>query len=187
MPYNSRDTIYELYHPEHGLVKGTKKELAAIYPELGTNLIHILSGKGKSRRFSLHGWRLAENKDVLAPKNGTKPKIHKFYNPNVGEIECTCRELWEKYLRDSGYSPSRAIGIANGYEKVVDGWRLASNKDYKHSTEKKYTLTHPEHGRHTLTRKEFLDSYGGTRQGLSLLLLDKLKSYKGWKKITLDL
>lgn len=187
MPYNSRDTIYELYHNEHGLAKGTKKELAAIYPELGTNLLSLLTGKGKKRHFSLHGWRLAENKDVSAPKNGPIPKVHKFYHPNVGEIGCTSRELWEKYLKDSGYSRERVTAIGNGYEKIVNGWRLASNRNYQHSTEKKYILTHPEHGRQSLTRKEFLDSYGGTRQGLSLLLLDKLQSYRGWKKVILDL
>lgn len=187
MPYNSRDTIYELYHKDFGIVKGTKKELAATYPELGTNLLSLLTGKGRRRHFSLHGWRLAENKDVPAPKNGTKPKIHRFYHPNIGEVECTSKELWENYLKDSKYSKERVTAIGNGYEKIVGGWRLASNKEYQHSTEKKYILTHPKHGRQTLTRKEFLDSYGGTRQGLSLLLLDKLKTYKGWKKVSLDL
>jgi len=179
--YNSRDTIYELYHPEHGLVSGTKKELSAIYPELGTNLISLLTGKGKERHFSLHGWRLAKNKDVPAPKNGTVPKIHKFYHPNIGEVECTCRELWEKYLKTKGYSCKRAQSIGNGGEKIVDGWRLASNKDYKPTTEEKYNIFHPEHGRYSLTRREFLNSYGGTRQGLSLLLLGKLQTYLGWK------
>ena len=177
--YNSRNTVYELWHPEHGLISGTKKELSAIYPELGTNLISLLSGKSKPR-YSVHGWRLAKNKDLVIT-NGVTPKKHKYYHPNIGEMECTSKELWENYLKDKGYSKERATAIASGKEKTVDGWRLSSNKDYKPTTEEKYNLFHPEHGRHSLTRREFLDTYGGTRQGLSLLLLGKLQTYLGWK------
>ncbi|MEG3880996.1 hypothetical protein QT972_26890 [Microcoleus sp. herbarium7] len=183
---------YKFYNLEKGEIECTVKQLQRQYfKEKSIAGVHALTrgqvlriGKGDNR------WVLAENKDLLTRSSvckGVIPKKHKFYNPEIGEVECTTKKLWEQYIKKKGYSLSRVEALASGSVLVLGkgDWMLAKNRLlyeegmllYK---EKTLRLIHPEMGIKEFTRKEFLQEIGGTKQGVSLLVMGKLKSYKGW-------
>jgi hypothetical protein len=187
---------YKFYNLEKGEIECTVKELQQQYiKEISMVTIYALVkgkllgiGEGNNR------WVLTENKDfaigLLVNKGGRPPKKHRFYNPEVGEVECTIKELWEQYIEKDKYSFNSVEELARGSRLVLGDshWMLAKNKSlYKEGRcykEDVIRLTHPDIGTKEFTRKKFLQEIGGTRQGISLLLMGKLKSYKGWSVLT---
>jgi hypothetical protein len=187
---------YKFYNLEKGEIECTVKELQRQYiKEISMVTIYALVkgkilgiGEGNNR------WVLAKNKDfaieLLVNKGGRIPKKHRFYNPEVGEVECTIKELWEQHIEKDKYSFNSVKELARGSRLVLgdDHWMLAKNRSlyeegrcYKEDV---IRLTHPDIGTKEFTRKKFLQEIGGTRQGISLLLTGKLKSYKGWSVLT---
>jgi hypothetical protein len=189
---------YKFYNLKKGEIECTVKELHQQYIK-GISMVTIYAlvkgkilgiGEGNNR------WVLAENKDfaigLLVNKGGRIPKKHRFYNPEVGEVECTIKELWEQHIEKDKYTFNSVEELARGSRLVLgDGhWMLAKNRSLYEEGALLYKedvvirLTHPDIGTKEFTRKKFLQEIGGTRRGISLLLMGKLKSYKGWSVLT---
>lgn len=187
---------YKFYNLERGDIECTVKQLQQQYiKEVSlVTLYKLVNGKIFGIGEGNNRWILAENKGfaigLSVNKGGRTPKKYKFYNPEVGEVECTVKELWEQYLEEDKYSFNSVEELARGSILVLRGgyWMLAKNRSlYEDGALCKggaILLIHPDIGVREFTRKKFLQEVGGTRQGVSLLLMGKLKSYKGWSVLT---
>lgn len=186
---------YKFYNLEKGEIECTVKQLQRQYiKEVSVVKVHSLAnGRIPGIGEGINRWVLAENKDLVmgssVRKPGKIPKRHKFYNPEVGEIECTTKELWEQYIEKDEYSFHSVSALARGSILVLGGhWMLAKNRSSHEEgvlyNEKVLKLIHPDIGVKEFTRKEFLREVGGTKQGISLLVMGRLKSYKGWSVLT---
>lgn len=122
--------------------------------------------------------------------NYDSTKIYELYHKDYGDILAIRDEL--RCINPA--LVTRLSELESGKYKSYLGFVLASNKD-KYSklaiNQKKeaidvLTLTHPEHGTHTLTRNEFHERLGITRQNLSRLALRQRHSCKGWRLVDGD-
>ena len=187
---------YKFYNLEEGEIECTVKQLQQQYIKKVSVVTIYALVKGEILGIGEENdrWVLAENKSfaigLSVKKGGRIPKKYKFYNPEVGEVECTIKELWEQYIEKDKYSFNSVAELARGSILVLRGsyWMLAKNRSlYEEGAlhkEDLIKLTHPDMGAKEFTRKKFLLEVGGTRQGISLLLTGKLKSYKGWSVLT---
>jgi len=104
--------------------------------------------------------------------------IFDFYHPSYGIVSCTQKELQEKYL-SSERSLSAVSWLVKNPKTCCKGWVLAKNKDkYNEIATKKYqvvTLVHKEYGIQTLTRQEFMNTYGLDNDKISKILNQKRK------------
>jgi hypothetical protein len=173
--YNS--TVYDVYHPQYGIVSGKICELIELEPGL-SQISQLLQNK----RSHIRGWVLAskiDDYDHIYLLN----KIFDFYHPSYGIISCTRKELQEKYLlgERSFNAVSRLIKFP---DVCCNGWILAKNKDRYNEIAKAYqviTLVHKTHGEQTLTRKEFIKFFGLKSQSISKILEHKINSSLGWQ------
>lgn len=187
---------YKFYNLERGEIECTVKQLQRQYiEEVSVVKVHSLAnGRIPGIGEGVNRWVLAENKDLAmgssVRKPGKIPKRYKFYNPEVGEIECTVKELWEQYIEKDKYSFYSVSALARGSTPMLGRghWMLAENRlPYEEGVlykEKVLKLIHSDIGVKEFTRKEFLREVGGTKQGISSLVMGRLKSYKGWSVLT---
>lgn len=171
---NYKTTIYELWHPEHGEIRETLSELL----KRSNSFTHIQE-LSKGTRHQIFGFVLLKNKE----KYKEILKIHKFYHPDQGIIECTCSELYNKYRE---YFKSSMCFVRRLATKSVNshfGWVLAENKDrYEDiiNPSTYITLTHKKHGTLTLKRSEFRERFGLHDSNMTLLKNGKAITHKGW-------
>lgn len=172
-------TIYELWHPDHGIIRETIGELCKRSHCFSSHISQLVKGK----RHHINGFVLLENKDNY----DTLFKKYNFYHSDYGTIECTCSELFNTY-RDSFKTKEcfvYRLASKNVYSHF--GWVLAENKD-------KYddlinpstfiTLTHPEHGTLTLKRSEFRKRYNLLDNCMTRLKNGDRKQHKGWTYVS---
>jgi len=175
--------VYELYHPDFGLISGTRSELINLNPVF-QEIHKLVSG----RRIHLTGWVLAENKDNYPNlrKKHDRNKAYRFYHVDFGTITLTFNEFCEKYL-DKKENKVFIRRLINGSRKQYLGWIMNENKEnyvelvslqYKVPTI--YTLTHKEYGTHSLTRAEFVERFGINGFKIYDLARKTRKSHKGW-------
>jgi hypothetical protein len=172
--YNHNE-IYELYHCEYGEVSGTRNELRQIDENLVASLSLLVSGK-KIRSYK--GWVLLENKDIyeaILTRSDTITLTHKEH----GTLTLQRPEFEKRF----GLSSGSLTLLKKGILKSSKGWTLPENKESYQQPIDILTLTHPEYGTHTLTRKEFKKQFNLARWGLSKLAKGKRKSYAGWKLV----
>ena len=109
--------------------------------------------------------------------------IFDFYHPSYGIVSCTRKELQEKYLLNER-SLSAVYRLIKFPDACCNGWILAKNKDrYSEIVTKKYqvvALVHKEYGIQTLTRQEFMNTYGLDNDKISKILNQKRKSSLEW-------
>lgn len=167
-------TIYELWHPKHGIIQETLTELHKRSNSF-THIQELLRGN----RQHIAGFVLPENKD----KYNSICKTYDFYHPNHGVVSCSSIELFRNYKQYFKGNESCLYNLTGKKVKLCFGWCLAENKDsyeallsYSHTI----TLTHPEHGTLTLKRTEFKKRFGLSDCGMTYLLNRRNKSSKGW-------
>ena len=109
--------------------------------------------------------------------------ICSVYKPEIGILTGTKSELTRQYPE-----LEEVRKLLNCTRLHINGWILAENKDrYKEITSKRnrfgktFTLTHREHGTHTLRICEFVARFGLNFGNLSQLIKGKRKSHKNWK------
>lgn len=164
--------VYELYHPDFGIIKATKQELRKINKNLG-NEIHKLLYK---RNYSYKGFVLATNKDSY----NKILKIHSLFHLDYGIITTTYNDFYHNYFnKDNGFSI--LLSKKSHYYK---GWILAENKDNYNEIFNILTLEHPEFGKHTLPGKDFTKKFNLTKSNIYNLKYGKCKQSKGWKLVT---
>lgn len=170
-------TVYDVYHPQYGIVSGKVCELIKLEPGLD-QVSQLLQNK----RSHIRGWVLASNIDDY-DRIYRLNVIFDFYHPSYGIISCTRKELQEKYLLNecSLSAVSRLVKIPDA---CCNGWILAKNKDRYSELAKAYkviTLVHETHGTQTLSRKEFIKIFGLESQRISEILEQKRNSSLGWQ------
>ncbi len=173
--YNS--TVYDVYHPQHGIVSGRICELIELEPGLD-QISQLLQNK----RSHIRGWVLASKIDEYDHIYRLN-EIFDFYHPSYGIISCTRKELQEKYLLNE--RSLRAVSRLMEFpDACCNGWILAKNKDRYNEIAKAYqviTLVHETHGTQTLNRKEFRKFFGLKSQSISEILKHKRNSSLGWQ------
>lgn len=168
-------TVYELYHPETGIIKETISQLSIRHKAFGKYFYKLLNGEYKS----IKDFVLAENKDNY----DEIIKLYEFYHPNYGIIKCKIHELNKQYLLKAGIKNS-ASNLVCGYNKHISGWILYKDiNNYNDLVNRgsKITLSHSEYGVKTMYTNEFARIYGLNISSISNLKNGKYKSTKGWK------
>lgn len=110
-------------------------------------------------------------------------EICSVYNPEFGVVSGTRAELAKLHPE-----LSLVRRLINGKQKYVGNWVLAENKDnYKEMISGKktpfaitVTLTHEEHGTHTLFQRDFHKTFGLAYSEIAKLIRKKRKTHKGW-------
>lgn len=170
-PQKCNPTIYELWHPEYGEVRGTQSEL---FKKFGINNVYLLLGKTeKVGRFVL--LKNKERYDKIF-------NIYEFYHPDFGIVKGNFSEIGHRYRHVFG-KDIRLRSLVSGKIKVVNGWVLAENKDeYENivNKSKKITLTHLEYGIKTLTISDFTKLYNLNKTNLYKVIKKEQVSTKGW-------
>lgn len=190
--YN-KDKKYELFHPEYGIVLGTRKDFIELEPRLRRCLHHLVTGKLKR----VYGWILADNlglvKTPYTPRN--RNVARKFYCPEEGIIEATIQEFYERYIKPEGGTYVNVSSLCSRAIKTLyNKWVLAENKDkYDELIRKGKTryakpvniieLSHPDYGTYKLSRKEFIDRFRLDKQCLTDLVTKRRKTRKGWSLV----
>lgn len=174
---------FELYHPNHGIIKGTKEDFYKLEPRFKSK--KNFSNLVKGRECRLYGWVTADKiNEVPTPRNRNLPR--KFYCPEKGVIEATLYEFYEKYIKEEGGTYANISSLTSGNIKVLySKWVLAENKDkYEeliNPDKTSYiTLHHPYVGTLTLKRSEFISKYGLTKKGIVKLKSGANKTHLGW-------
>jgi len=200
MGKHNKDKEYELFHPDYGIILGTREDFIELEPKLRRSLHHLTTGKLKRA----YGWILADNlglvKTPYTPRN--RNIARKFYCPEEGVIELTISKFYEKYIKEEGGTYVNVSSLCSGVIKTLyNRWVLAENKDkYDNWIRKDKELTlgnksryakpikivelsHPDYGTHKLSRKEFIDRFGLDKQCLTDLVTGRAKSRKGWNLV----
>jgi hypothetical protein len=193
--YNKKDTKYELYHPDHDIVVGTKEDFIKLEPRFKA-IPSQFSRLIKNRIGRAYGWVLSENIDKgLVSKTKSNLTPRKFYCLEEGIIECTIEEFYEKYLKPLGGSYISVYSLCAGRTKTLyNKWVLAENKDkYEYLLVKSVaprtgdsyviTLSHPEFGTHELSRNEFVNRFGLNKQWITELATGRAKTRRGWSLV----
>lgn len=108
-------TIYNLYHPRHGIVSGTIADLREFCPGIDNNLCHLKTG----RQMSVKGWRLVENKDEVYRSDIINTPIT-LSHPELG----THTLLRKEFVTRFSLSRHRVCELIKGNRKSHKGWRL---------------------------------------------------------------
>lgn len=170
--HNRSSTIYELYHPDYGIVKGTLTELKIIEPSLGNGMQELIKGKYTH----IKGFVLSKNKDQYKKLL----KIYNFYHPKYGEIECTFDAIIKTYLNgDNGFR-----SLLNSNCKYYKEWVFAENKNKYNEILKIITLEHVDYGIKTMRLREFTKTYNLDMSAIGRVLKGKCSQHKGWKLVT---
>ena len=81
-------TVYDFWHFDHGTVSCIQSELREKYNLTSAKLSSVCVGLNLTHQ----GWCLLKNKDIII-----QGKIHSFYHPDHGVIQCTQRQLCNNY------------------------------------------------------------------------------------------
>lgn len=135
---------------------------------------------------------LLEFCDLAKPRkpNYDSTKTYELYHEDYGDISTTRDEL--RQLNST--LVKRLSQLESGRYKSYLGFVLSTNKSRyeelvvyrRRDVVDVMTLTHPELGTYTLTRKEFHNLLGISRQDLSKLALRQRSHCKGWKLVDTD-
>lgn len=180
--FKCNHTVYEVYHPEYGHLKGTKRELMKIH----SYLTHVPRLASSEQRKHIKGWILAEYKDsyeeVISTRNRNGLLVtlaHEEYGTHT--------LLQSDFVSRFGLSYSCISGLISKRRKIHKGWRLVSLSEelLKGTAPTKLeasviTLCHKKYGEHSLTRKEFSHRFDLDIYALSDLEKQKQKTHKGW-------
>lgn len=132
----------------------------------------------------LLGYNTAKGGGIDGENNLTySPEIVSLYNPKYGVVTGTRLELGIKYPE-----LDRIRDLVSKKQNRIGDWVLAENKCKVLNTNKRgnsVTLTHKEHGTHTLLQCEFITKFNLTSAGVSNLIAGRQKSHKGWSLNTL--
>lgn len=189
----AKNKEYELFHPDYGIILGTREDFIELEPRLRKGLYFLVKGKLKR----IYGWILADNLGLVetpyTPRNRNLPR--KFYCPEEGIVEATIQEFYERYIKPEKGTYVSISSLCSGVIKTLyNKWVLAENKDkyedWIREGKNKYAksediieLSHPEYRTHKLSRKEFLDKFGLDRHSITDLVSKRKKTRKGWSLI----
>lgn len=167
-------TVYDLWHPDYGVVSGTLSELRQKDQVLSNHLSSLVSEK----RNYIGRYVLLKNKD----KYDEFFKLYEFYHPSFGTIKCSAEELFRTYPQ---YFDKKDLiwNLTCKKVKYSRGWVLAENKDRYEDLEDKsklLTLQHPQHGILTMRKSQWKKEFGLSDSGMTFLQKGKYKSTKGW-------
>jgi len=129
------------------------------------------------------GYNTAKGGGIDGENNLTyNPEIVNLYNPKYGVVTGTRLELRIKYPE-----LDRVCDLVSKKRNRVGDWVLAENKCSNvlniNNRGNSVTLTHKEHGTHTLLQCEFVTKFNLAAAGVSTLVIGKQKSHKGWSLI----
>jgi len=129
------------------------------------------------------GYNTTKGGGIDGESNPTyNPEIVSLYNPKYGVVTGTRLELRIKYPE-----LDRISNLVSKRRNRVGGWVLTENKCTNVLNTNKIgitvTLTHREHGTHTLLQCEFVSRFNLANPRVSNLVAGKLKSHKGWSLI----
>lgn len=164
--------IYEIYHPDTGILKLSRQDLYKLNFTLGQEIRKLVNKKTNH----IKGYVLAEYKDNY----DSLVKISHLYHPDYGIISASFTEFKNKYFNGS----DRFKNILYGKSISFRGWVTAKNKDNYNKIFNILTLEHPEYGKHTLSGKEFTKQFSIPRGKIHFLKIGRIKVYKGWKLVT---
>lgn len=179
---------FELFHVDYGIVKGTKEDFYKLDPRLRKNFSSLV----RDREYRIYGWEKIDSKNYL-PVSRNRLVPRRFYCPEFGVVEATLRDFYEKYVKEEGGTYVNVSSLSSGVIKTLyNKWVLAENKDkYEELIKpnrkrmakpvKILELTHPVHGTHKLSRKEFRERFGLDKYSLTSLAIGRVKKSKGWE------
>jgi hypothetical protein len=116
LSYNYNETVYELYHLEHGHIKGTRAELMAMDYDF-RNICSLVKG----RRQQIKGWVLLKNKELL--EKGVILSTDRYITLThdiYGTITASRKDFIKKY----NLHRKALYDLISGREKSYFGWKL---------------------------------------------------------------